>query len=564
MKNIFRILSVLLVVALSASCIKETFPQGGTVTKEQVAKSTSALEAMANAIPSTMMRYDNQGYLSSYNHHGDFGIPAIHLSTDFLCGDLATSGPNPYYNRFYIYCMGLGMDKESWPCSYFWDAYYNYIKGANDIISSIDPANALQAALYYLGQAYAYRASFYLDLARLYEPKENKYTDVSKVLKLTVPIITDKTDEKSANNNPRVDRATMYAFILDDLANAEKYLNPADKGYTVPTLGAVYGLYARTYLEMGYWDDDANKTEYLNKAAEYAQKAITTSGRTPLTQAQWEDPTTGFNSGNACNAWIWGATLSSENQENIITFTAHISSEALYGYAPFSQISCDKQLYDRINDADFRKHSWLDPAYVENPAAELPYAYKFSGKPSDKETFLKGDEEQQMPGACALENIKFRPAQGECSDYAVGNCADHPFMRVEEMYFIKAEAEARSGKLSAAISTLEGFMANRYVGATYTCPASDESSFIEELIFQKRVEFWGEGIIMYDLKRLNMGFTRGYDGSNQASVFSYNSEGRSPFWNIVISRGESQSNLGIPDELNNPDPTNSLKLWSGQ
>ena len=561
MKNTVKILSVLFVLALTAGCIKETFPQGGTVTKEQVAESTSALQAMANSIPSSMMTSGVTGYLDTYNHHGDFGIPAIHLNSEFLCGDVATSGQNPYYNRFYFWCMGRGMDKESWPCSYPWDVYYPLIKSANDIISAVDPANAIQAALYYLGQAYAYRASFYLDLARFYEPKENKYTDVSKVLKLTVPLVTDKTDEKSASNNPRVDRETMYNFILEDLANAEKYINPADKGYTTPTLGAVYGLFARTYLEMGYWDGDTNKKEYLNKAAEYAQKAITTSGRTPLTQAQWEDPTTGFNSGAACNAWIWGATLSSENTINIITFTAHISSEAMFGYAPLSQLSADKNFYNRINDADFRKHSWLDPAYIADPAAELPYAYKFAGKPSDKETFLNGNPEEQISPACAYENIKFRPAQGEVNDYAVANCADHPFMRVEEMYFIKAEAEARGGNLSGAIATLEGFMANRYVGATYTCPATDEASFIEELIFQKRVEFWGEGITIFDLKRNNMGFTRGYDGTNHASVYAYNSDGRSPYWNFVITRGETQSNLGIPDDQNNPDPSNTLKLW---
>ena len=87
-------------------------------------------------------------------------------------------------------------------------------------------------------------------------------------------------------------------------------------------------FYARAYLEMGA----AGDAGAYAKAAEYADQAITASGRTPLTQAQWEDPTTGFNSGAANNAWIWGLTVSSENISNLIANVAHRSAEALYGY----------------------------------------------------------------------------------------------------------------------------------------------------------------------------------------------------------------------------------------
>ena len=41
----------------------------------------------------------------------------------------------------------------------------------------------------YLGFAYAYRAMFYLDLVRLYEFKENNYTEAPGVLGLGVPIV---------------------------------------------------------------------------------------------------------------------------------------------------------------------------------------------------------------------------------------------------------------------------------------------------------------------------------------------------------------------------------------
>ena len=86
------------------------------------------------------------------------------------------------------------------------------------------------------------------------------------------------------------------------------------------------------------------------------------------------------------------------------------------------------------------------------------------------------------------------------------------------------------------------------------------NDFLTELLLQKRIEFWGEGILLYDYKRLDMGITRAYAGSNHAGVFKYNTVGRSPQWNIVITRAEFQSNTAINDANNNPDPSGTIKL----
>ena len=90
--------------------------------------------------------------------------------------------------------------------------------------------------------------------------------------------------------------------------------------------------------------------------------------------------------------------------------------------------------------------------------------------------------------------------------------------------------------------------------------APDLDSFIDEMFFQKRVEFWGEGILIFDYKRLDKGITRGYEGTNHPLVWAFNCEGRSPQWNIVITRGEYQSNTAI---VNNPDPSQFTKNWTG-
>ena len=136
-------------------------------------------------------------------------------------------------------------------------------------------------------------------------------------------------------------------------------------------------------------------------------------------------------------------------------------------------------------------------------------------------------------------------------------------MRVEEMYFIEMEAVAHSD-LSLAKILLEEFMDTRVVDGSFVCEASDLNSFLDEMLFQKRVEFWGEGVVFFDYKRLGKGIQRGYPGTNEAAVFAFNSDGLSPQWNIVVTNGEFQYNAGINSLTNNPDPSGKLVLWNGE
>ena len=101
-----------------------------------------------------------------------------------------------------------------------------------------------------------------------------------------------------------------------------------------------------------------------------------------------------------------------------------------------------------------------------------------------------------------------------------------------------------------------------YRYSSYDCKmmTMTEDAFISELMLQRRIEFWGEGLLFFDYKRLNQGIKRGYEGSNIPAAAQFNCTGRSPQWNIVITRGETQSNPIIASQ-NNPDPTGKLQLW---
>ena len=544
MKNILKISAAAAAMTLALSgCIKDATPTQ-IATEDQV-----TLETLVRGIPAALVMYNSTGYAQD-GAAWDFSLPAIHLATESMTGDLVVTG-NIGYDWFTQWGTNVSLGSDYAVGALTWDNYYTWIMMANNVIKQIDASDfssldATQRS--YLGFAYAYRAMFYLDLVRLYEFKENTVTEAPELLGLGVPVVLPETTEAEAKNNPRAKVDDIYdKVIFPDLDNAEELLEnyTAPDKYTI-SLALVYGLKARAWLERGTAKNDA---ESYRQAAEYARQAITASGCTPLTQEQWEDPTNGFNSATSNDAWIWGLALPSESVANLFCFTVHMSCEN--DWAPYhAGRGINRNLYYSIDLRDFRRHSWLDPD-------RSSYAYK-SCRP-DADTYFK-------ESLADFANIKFRPAQGAYADYKVGGAADHCCMRVEEMYFIEAEATAQAGDLAGGIRLLNEFMTSYRMmnGATYDCTSKSGTleGFINELMLQKRIEFWGEGIVMFDMKRLDMSSKRGYVGTNAPSSYRLNVEGRAPYWNFVIIRSETQNNPVIATQ-NNPDPSGLVEPWKG-
>ena len=84
---------------------------------------------------------------------------------------------------------------------------------------------------------------------------------------------------------------------------------------------------------------------------------------------------------------------------------------------------------------------------------------------------------------------------------------------------------------------------------------------IDEIIFQKRVELWGEGLLFFDYKRLNMSVNRGYSGTPFFEALRLNTNGRPAWMNLVISVSEYQDNQAV-NHWNNPDPSDLYTPWT--
>ena len=535
MKNILKIGFVALTAtALLSGCIKETFPTS-VATSDQVAANPAALESQVNGIAAFVNTRDVLGA----DKHYDWGYPSIGLIRDLMGEDMATISSG--YEHFSAWIEAHYLGEKYMAQQYIWNFYTQFLLTANSVVSAVNEASASDVQKQYLGMALCYRAMINLDMGRMYEFKKNTYTSAPELEGMTIPIIRENMTEAEARNNPRVSKEALLEYILGDLAKAIDFFSD-DEGKstfkrmnkTQPDLSVAYGLQARAYL----WAGEYEKAAQAAKNA--LDKALVGTEYKPLTEAQATDPTTGFNSASSNNSWMWCSSLVKEDyvvKSSILNFISWMSSETVFGYAPAGPYRMiDARLYSRIPASDWRKKMWKAPEGVTVDQKFVPSTASYAGPDNIPEY-----------GA-----IKFRPGSGNPDAADPGAVVDYPFMRMEEMMLIIAEADARKGSSAGLVA----FMANR--NPDYVCTASGVDALVDEVFFQKRVEFWGEGINFFDYKRLGKGVTRGYAGTNHYEDARLNSSGLAPWYNFCIVQTEHNAN---PAVVSNPDPSDLIEPW---
>ena len=559
-------------LALSG-CIRETFPKESAITQEQLMSGQIEIvaENLMKGIPRSMLtpQYDPNTI------HGDYGWPAVGVFFDMAAQTIVANGWsmgwNAGYNRYYMPAWGWQYGTNGWMPHYFWYVYYPIIKSCNDLVILLEGNEDMAD---YVAIARTYRALLYLDLARLFEAlpidpalSADYAAQQAKVAGLTVPIVNEFTGEDDAKQNPRATREEMFKFILSDLAAAEEVFDSEDykpMASTDPTLAVVYGLYARTYLWLGGFNDFLSGelpegNEAYAKAAEYARMAIEEFGGAIMSEAEWTNVTTGFNT--KASSWMWTLTHSSDTvANNLIQFPAHMAPEASYGYTPYSHPGVSSVVYERLNDTDFRKKLIISPTHYkwgtiinDENKEQLGWIIDESKVEAAYEAFKPYTQLsiEEFVGFSPYTFFKFRPAQGERTDHIIGGTIQVPLMRCEEMYFIEMEALFHTEGATAAVTKLAEFMENR--DSNYVIRTND---YLDEILYQKHLEFWGEGVAMFDMKRLNIGVNTAYEGTNYDPDRRFIQEGRLPWWTPMIPKGEVDVNKGINEDTQNPDPTN--------
>ena len=510
--------AILLTGAVLAGCTKlDTEPTGSTVTSKQkeevVAENPAMVSASVSGITAMFSVYMNA---VSGSRHNDFGYPAVMLFLDSRGRDLVSedigynwfsAGLDLISDRTFNYAATLNV----------WATLYNQIYAANQVIGIMDPETDDSVSQYYLAQALAIRAFDYFNLAQIYQ-----FNYKGNESKPCVPLILDtNANDVAANGCGRNTVQEVYDQIVADINLAVALLEKSaevrpDKRYV--SAAVAHGIRARIRLVM----------QDYSGAAEDAKYVIDSGEATPISIAEASKP--GFIKMTEPN-WLWGIAIAETDRvvtSGIVNWPSHMGS-LNYGYASVGAWRMvSKALYNEIPDTDARKGWFLDADSMSKnlTAEQQDYVINEAGCPG-------------------YTQVKFAPYKEEL--YTSTNANDIILMRIEEMYLILAECQARSGQASAGAETLKNFVAT-YRNPEFTV-GQDANSVIAATLLQRRIELWGEGISYFDILRLNQGLDR--RGAGFDPKFVFNITATDPLLIFQIPNSEIQANKMLTDADNN-------------
>jgi hypothetical protein len=478
MKNFARYITPLLLAALVAGGCKKSYLE--TAPSNQVTQDIifKTTDGAQTALDG-IYRLTYAYGVGTYTGHDLYGQKSYDLINDLMGDDMVvnTAGYG-WYNSDYKYTAGLTSTDGS--RSYTtWLYYYQIVNNANYILSNIDAATGTQDAKDQIkGQALFLRAHSYFYLVNF-----EQQTYKGNESKPGIPTYSSPTIKGIGRGTVQ----NVYDSILADLGQAETLLDgKSRRDISSVDVTAVQAFHARVAMQM----------EDYPTAATYAEKVIPEYGL--MTNSQYTD---GFNS-ISNPEWIWGVKVIVDQATVYASFWSHIDASP-GGYATLGQQKkITKALYDQIDNGDVRKQVFIKP----------------------------GTGTSTFPDYC---QTKFHLA--DPSSWA----GDYMYLSVAEMYLDDAEAQARAGQDGAARTALETLVKNRY--PAYSATGLSGQPLLDEILKQRRIELWGEGLGLLDIKRLHNGLSRPSGPGN------YGNPNYDPSV-YTLSDGDPKFLFRIPDE----------------
>ena len=531
LNRLFPVIAGLLAVA-ACNDFTDIKPESGTMLSSQVQETNALVPTRAKASFEGMITNIGKP-IKMYSTPDDWEFLMMMFCNDLEGADalIADSG----YNWFSV-CGEYTSRSANYRNPYIrYRTPYNMVADANTFLSGFGDDVTDQESIYMIAQAHALRAYAYLMLVPEFQFVTKK--DAPSVPKVTL-------EEVDFANNPRASVQEMYDLIIEDLTYAVEHLD----GYSRPTKAYIdkqvaLGLRARANLDM------------QNYQAAYDDAVAAAAGFTPKSIGELQ---TALFDGTAFediseHDWIWGYDM---NANLALTYRYATTSSWLrsfsgWAYAPACQVyTCiNKMLWEKIPDTDIRKQWWVD----ENLQSSLIVGLKWKdadGNLHDDVANYSDGGDSKLP-FLPYTNVKFG-----CNPIGtVDNAEDMPMMRVDEMILIQAECLAKLGKSADATNVLTNYV------QTYRDPSYSVSgrglSLENEIWFQRRVELWGEGFGVFDIKRLNKPLVRFKDNaksSNIADAFRFNMAADDGWLLMRFPQGELDTNFGIVDNTDGSLP----------
>ena len=444
---------------------------------------------------------------SRYEQQNQPGHGGMMIQNDFMGEDITQAAATWYTSAG----SGTGgyvthRNDQSGYVSYPFRLYYRVVGNANAVLDNIDAAigddNKRKIVK---GEAFGLRAWAFHNLVQYFAKRYDGANKPNSQPGISLPLHA---------NDIKLPKSTVeevYAQINKDLDSAIVYL---DAGSISPTPNKSHinkntarALKARVALTM----------QDYTTAITYANQVISaTPGYTLMSIADYQ---TGFN--NILNSeWIWGAAIIVDHADTFGSYFAQISYNGNTTYIRSRPKRINSVLYNLIPATDVRKKMW-EPA---------PNATNF---PLPTTAFVR-------------EPLMSRKFSISAPNTTLG---DVPYLRLSEVYLTLAEAYANTaGNEAMARTTLFNYVSKR--DPSYVLSTNSGAALINEILFHRRIELWGEGFRFFDLKRLNQALTRSavpnYVSASVGGVMDV--PAGDPRWQFVIPIAEIQANENIKQD----------------
>ncbi|MEJ7828630.1 MAG: RagB/SusD family nutrient uptake outer membrane protein, partial [Segetibacter sp.] len=447
----YKLLSFSLVVLLVGSCKKEfldTFPTTSVAATEATASTQNGYAAINGIHRIMFVQYDQQGQA---------GEGSINIFRDLMGEDIVYPLANGSTGLIGWMQWTTHRNVNAADLRFVYRFYYRIIANADVLIEGIDNATGPEADKKIIkGQALAYRAWAHFQLVQLWGKRYDAATKPNA--QLGVPLLLTNT----LVGQPRVTVEEVYTQVNQDIDNAitllEGYSRTGSAAKSNINVNVARGIKARVALTQQDWEVAATNAIAARTGFPLMDTVAYKSGFNNLTNQEW----------------IWGSRQIDDHNTFFWSYFAYISANFNSTVLRTQPRAVNANLWNEISFTDVRKRMW------DRTGANVPIP----------------------PGGARVpyQNNKFLASSSSSS---VG---DVPYMRSAEMYLIEAEARARQGQSGPAREALLTLAKAR--NPNYVLSTNSGQALIEEIMFNRRIELWGEGFRFTDLKRTNSPLNR--------------------------------------------------------
>ncbi|AIM37445.1 RagB/SusD family nutrient uptake outer membrane protein [Sphingobacterium sp. SG20118] len=365
-------------------------------------------------------------------------------------------------------------------CSNFWSQAYKVVAAANKIIAFV-PDDAGAGLLQLKGENLYLRAMMHFNLVRIF----GRPYPQNKGANLGVPILREGLSDEESASLTRSQVKEVYDFVISDLLKAAELMTE-DKSNSFASKEVAYALLSRVYL---YKEDNINAIKYAN--------LVINSNRYSLLQGnEYAGYFQSLPDNNRETIFcIRHTKVEDRNMSSIgsMYFSGDVSGKPLgQGVSGWAEIYASKKYYDFVGQHPHDLRNGFITPYIENGV--LQYNQKLT--PTTPMYYVN----------------KYSRQEGQI------NLSSPVYLRLGEIYLIRAEAEAKVGNDAAALADVNllrqraGLAGNELYNASQV--QASGKTMLDIVLEERFLELAFEGHRAYDLFRNNLPMERNYPGTH--------------------------------------------------